>query len=488
MATNMCALQMAGVEHILILSSMSILAPASTYVLIMDTNLAALYVDKYKEWFMAAWAHHHLVGIKMLRLLVHMLPLVVHVVMHDKHESGMCGLLNFGHAIGHAIEALPLVLPAITSCAHTRQAARWCCNKTHPVFVVTSGIHNVYALCLPLYAVSCNYEHLVGKALVGSGSDSGEWPLIECNFIQLVQFVTGRDLNRVAMDGPSFFVSLIALSVAEFLPAKLETLITSAQTIKLHADLLLRSVEFAGKMLARAHDDNVLCQRFVQCHHSPNVPLIALNMGYAGQMSRVLCPYLTPVTHPLLTSAAAPGQISMREIHQARALLAVRWGCCIRTSLKEIATVDELLPVLENPAFGGASAMIPHKQTIVPLLDMLSLAGGRQHRLSAHRRLSVQTPAFTDYHVLFIGAGSTSRVAMYTLYTLCLQHVSNYNRTSAHAHALRDEFSHLFHELSVAETLESVLIEQGIHQMEMWTQSFASAWLMGDAVLFKVQL
>ncbi|KAJ2357066.1 3-dehydroquinate dehydratase (3-dehydroquinase) [Coemansia sp. RSA 2618] len=218
----------------------------------MDTNLAALYVDKYKEWFMAAWAHHHL--------------------------------------------------------------------------------------------------HLVGKALVGSGSDSGEWPLIECNFIQLVQFVTGRDLNRVAMDGPSFFVSLIALSVAEFLPAKLETLITSAQTIKLHADLLLRSVEFAGKMLARAHDDNVLCQRFVQCHHSPNVPLIALNMGYAGQMSRVLCPYLTPVTHPLLTSAAAPGQISMREIHQARALLAV-----VRAAFFLFGTLFQHSPspAMHNAAFAA---------------------------------------------------------------------------------------------------------------------------------------
>ncbi|KAJ2797932.1 3-dehydroquinate dehydratase (3-dehydroquinase), partial [Coemansia guatemalensis] len=34
------------------------LKPASTYVLITDTNLVALYVEKYKEAFAAAWQHH----------------------------------------------------------------------------------------------------------------------------------------------------------------------------------------------------------------------------------------------------------------------------------------------------------------------------------------------------------------------------------------------------------------------------------------------
>ncbi|KAJ2356420.1 3-dehydroquinate dehydratase (3-dehydroquinase) [Coemansia erecta] len=595
-------------------------------------------------------------------------------------------------------------------------------DKTRPAYAVTSDIHDVYARRLPLYAESCNYEYLVDKALVGSGSGSGEWPLIERDFIRLVRFVTGRDLNRVAMDGPSFFVSLTAPSVAEYLPAKLEALTAGAQAIELRADLLLHSAEFVGadldsesvataftayvhrqfallrhssrlpvvftvrtepqggafpatadslrvrllrsavqwgaeyvdvevdaaapalfaarrnslviasyhdasgtqlrwdgefasEMLARARacgdiaklisfarswDDNVLCQQFVQRHHSTAAPLIALNMGYAGQMSRVLCPCLTPVTHPLLTSAAAPGQISVREIHQARALLGLLpaqqfflFGTPIQHSpspamhnaafaalglphsyeLKETATVDELLPVLENPAFGGASVTIPHKQTIIPLLDSLSPAasvigavntivpivdadapGGRRLKgdntdylgivgCLRQAQLSAQTPAFADSHALVIGAGGTSRAALYALYTLGVQHVSIYNRTSARAHALRDEFSHLFRELSVAETLESVsepayivgtipasdlclpdslfcctqgvaldmaykprwtplleaanrrkwqvvhgvsvLIEQGIHQMEMWTRSFAPARPMGDAVLLK---
>ena len=45
--------------------------------------------------------------------------------------------------------------------------------------------------------------------------------------------------------------------------------------------------------------------------------LMAFNAGQYGQLSRVLNKVLTPTTHPLLPSLAAPGQLSAAEINSA---------------------------------------------------------------------------------------------------------------------------------------------------------------------------
>lgn len=50
----------------------------------------------------------------------------------------------------------------------------------------------------------------------------------------------------------------------------------------------------------------------------PAVPLIGLCMGSSGRVTRVLNQHLTPVTHPALAAAAAPGQLSAAEIMQQR--------------------------------------------------------------------------------------------------------------------------------------------------------------------------
>lgn len=49
----------------------------------------------------------------------------------------------------------------------------------------------------------------------------------------------------------------------------------------------------------------------------PATPLLAINMGKGGQISRFLNPVLTPVTHPLLPGAAAPGQLTFQQTQQA---------------------------------------------------------------------------------------------------------------------------------------------------------------------------
>ncbi|KAJ8291374.1 Pentafunctional AROM polypeptide [Rhodotorula toruloides] len=47
------------------------------------------------------------------------------------------------------------------------------------------------------------------------------------------------------------------------------------------------------------------------------VPLLAINLGKGGQISRYLNPVLTPVTHPLLPGVAAPGQLTFAQTQQA---------------------------------------------------------------------------------------------------------------------------------------------------------------------------
>jgi 3-dehydroquinate dehydratase I len=50
---------------------------------------------------------------------------------------------------------------------------------------------------------------------------------------------------------------------------------------------------------------------------SYGIPLLAINAGTMGQLSRVLNRFFTPTTHPLLPMAAAPGQLSAAEINGA---------------------------------------------------------------------------------------------------------------------------------------------------------------------------
>ena len=56
------------------------------------------------------------------------------------------------------------------------------------------------------------------------------------------------------------------------------------------------------------------------------VPYIALCTTEQGKLSRVLNRVYTPVTHPLLPMAAAPGQLSVEEILQLRKALGLDSG------------------------------------------------------------------------------------------------------------------------------------------------------------------
>ncbi|KAJ2663327.1 3-dehydroquinate dehydratase (3-dehydroquinase) [Coemansia sp. RSA 1200] len=517
-------------------------------------------------------------------------------------------------------------------------------DRTRPAYSATSDINDVYARRIPLYAESCNYEYLVDKALLAANEEdqAGSWSVIERDFIRLVGFATSRRLNRVDIAHQSFFVSLTAPDVRDYLPAKLSQLVAGAHAIELRVDLLLGAApfvgadladagvqdafvhyahrqftvlrhssslpvvftvrtepqggafpadsdplrvrllrsaiqwgaeyidvevdaataaevyaarqnslviasyhdvtgkqlrwneaerEFADEMLVRARScgdiaklisvaqtwaDNLACQRFLQQHHSVEKPVIALNMGYLGQLSRVLCPCLTPVTHPLLTSAAAPGQISVKQINEARFLGGLLpskrfflFGTPIQQSpspamhnagftalglphvygLMETQTADELRGILTAADFGGASVTIPHKQSVIPLLGSLTPAAQRIGAVNTiipttqggsdrvvlvgdntdylgivgclqRAQLEQQSEAFATARGLVIGAGGTGRAALYALYTLGVQNVVLFNRTVARAEELAREFGELFTSIRVVADLQAAALER----------------------------
>jgi pentafunctional AROM polypeptide len=80
-------------------------------------------------------------------------------------------------------------------------------------------------------------------------------------------------------------------------------------------------VKIVGK--ANTPDDNVVLHGFMSRASSARdaKPIIAINMGVEGQLSRILNMTLTPVTHHLLPTKATPGQLSFVEIQKALHLI-----------------------------------------------------------------------------------------------------------------------------------------------------------------------
>ncbi|KAI0484022.1 Pentafunctional AroM protein [Xylariaceae sp. FL0804] len=128
-------------------------------------------------------------------------------------------------------------------------------------------------------------------------------------------------------------------------------------------------------------------------------PIIALNMGPLGKLSRILNGFLTPVSHPQLPFKAAPGQLSAAEIRSGLSLMgeteskrfyllgkpisASRSPALHNTlfgqtglphgySLFETDTANDVRDLIRSPDFGGASVTIPMKLDIMQMLDEIS--------------------------------------------------------------------------------------------------------------------
>jgi len=151
---------------------------------------------------------------------------------------------------------------------------------------------------------------------------------------------------------------------------------------------------------ASSLDDNLALERFRHAHVSKStIPLIAINMGRAGQLSRVLNPVLTPISHSSLPARAAPGQLSLKEINECLSLIGnidpLRFfllgtpiahsrspalhnslfketGLPHHYSLFETMDAELAMTITRENDFGGASVTIPHKETIIKFLDDLT--------------------------------------------------------------------------------------------------------------------
>lgn len=247
-------------------------------------------------------------------------------------------------------------------------------------------------------------------------------------------------------------------------------------------------VKFVG--MAESMSDNLQLEEFRTNHVSK--PLIAINMGYRGQMSRILNSFLTPVTHQALPEKAAPGQLSVKEIHTALSLIgglpakkyfiagtpiekspspALHNSCFDALGLphdySRLSTgyADILASKIKllGEEFGGASVTIPLKVDIIKYLDELSpeakvigavntivpengkLVGYNTDYIGIMKAFKKSGVTVTQGDsALIVGAGGTSRAAVYALHKMGVSTIYILNRTTSKAEKICHEFPSCF--------------------------------------------
>ncbi|PGH09394.1 pentafunctional AROM polypeptide [Helicocarpus griseus UAMH5409] len=229
--------------------------------------------------------------------------------------------------------------------------------------------------------------------------------------------------------------------------------------------------------VAKSLDDNASLKKFKSwAEEKHDVPVIAINMGDKGQLSRILNGFMTPVSHPSLPFKAAPGQLSAREIRKGLSLMGEikakkfavignpvsssrspamhnalfkQMGLPHTYGTLETDSAEEVKKFIRSPTFGGASVTIPMKLEIMPLLDEIApeaeiigavntivcvpspdksqpnprLVGrntdwqGMVRCLSDAGAYSATTPT-TSSSGLIIGGGGTARAAIFALHSM----------------------------------------------------------------------
>ncbi|KAK4455573.1 Pentafunctional AROM polypeptide [Podospora aff. communis PSN243] len=224
-------------------------------------------------------------------------------------------------------------------------------------------------------------------------------------------------------------------------------------------------------------------------------PIIALNMGTVGKLSRVLNGFMTPVSHPALPTKAAPGQLSAAEIRRALALIGeieprsfYLFGKPIASSrspalhntlfeqnglphdysLFETDNVADVQDLLRSSHFGGASVTIPLKLDIMPLVDRVSDAArviGAVNTIIPVSTPGSDKPALlgenTDWMGMasslraaglfrrsrdvpgagmVVGSGGTTRAAVFALHDLGYTPIYVCARNAEHANSLAESF------------------------------------------------
>ena len=249
--------------------------------------------------------------------------------------------------------------------------------------------------------------------------------------------------------------------------------------------------------VAKSLSDNFALAEFkawAETQHA-DIPFIGLNMGNQGKLSRIANGFMTPVSSPSLPVAAAPGQLSAKEIRQGLSLIGeiepkkfyifgkpvghsrspALHNCLFQQAglpheytKFETDNVSELESLIRSPSFGGGSVTIPLKLDIIPLLDGVDSAAktigavntivpsttsngtvrltgyntdylGMQLALShagAEGNASVSRQA-----AMVIGGGGTARAAIYALHQMGYSPIYLVGRNKSKLTDLAEAFS-----------------------------------------------
>ncbi|GBF65730.1 pentafunctional AROM polypeptide [Trichophyton mentagrophytes] len=261
--------------------------------------------------------------------------------------------------------------------------------------------------------------------------------------------------------------------------------------------------------VAKSLDDNMALQQFkAWAEKSYPIPIIAINMGNKGRLSRILNGFMTPVSHPALPFKAAPGQLSAKEIRQALTLMGeldakefALFGKPISASRSpalhntlfaeagfpheygrlETDNVEDVKEFIYSEEFGGASVTIPLKERIMELLDEISpeakiigavntivpiIEEGKATRKLVGYNTDWQGMArcLKDAGAIYlkkgesaltIGSGGTARAAIYSLHSMGYSPIYLVGRTPANLTKLASSFPAEYN-IQVVEDIKSV--------------------------------
>lgn len=247
------------------------------------------------------------------------------------------------------------------------------------------------------------------------------------------------------------------------------------------------------KLIGRANSlsDNFALEAFrTKVTRDNPVPLILINMGNEGRLSRILNTFLTPVTHELLPSKAAPGQLTVKEINRGLSSLGQlsgkqfflfgspishsrspalhnagfsMFGLPHHYSRMESTSIQDYATILHSDDFGGASVTIPHKQdimqylaevsdeakaigavnTIIPLPNHqgVRLRGDNTDWIGIMNALKNFSNAALEKDVgVVLGAGGTARAAIYALQQFGVEKVYIANRSRQNLDSIVESF------------------------------------------------
>ncbi|KAK5126142.1 hypothetical protein LTR85_011497 [Meristemomyces frigidus] len=250
----------------------------------------------------------------------------------------------------------------------------------------------------------------------------------------------------------------------------------------------------------------------------PETPIIAMNMGEVGKMSRVSNGFMTPVSHPALSVVAAPGQLPAAEIRRVLGIVGeipakklCLFGKPIMLSkspalhntlfgltglphvygLFETDQVSDIEQVIRSPVFGGGSVTIPLKLAVMPLLDRIDEAAktiGAVNTIVTSVEPSSGKTILTGYNTdwqgmvlalrnagahgssgktiteagMVVGGGGTARAALYALKEMGYSPLYLVGRNKAKLAALTQSFpaDYNIHLLSSEEEAASIPTNQ----------------------------